>query len=305
MKKYGWTYKAGLILGILIVIWVAAALLLNTASAEGLPLSLRLSSRLSADYSVDDIGPLKALSLSIIGDMLRDMGMGPREIEDHESAMKALMDDPVPTATARDFEGAAPFTATSTNTATPTNTHTPTTTPTSTFTPRPTATHTPKPTKVKPAATATASGASDTKNPSIVEMGTLDPALSETLGCDFSVTVNGVVIEDEGPSSGIAWVKLKYQVFDHGFEDDYTGLIYSNPLTLCGTSPLSGGGVQACFSGPAPGFEISIYPGFSSLPDYDGSEFKVKIWLKTEDNSGRQDVEEYGAYSVPASCDDP
>jgi len=106
-------------------------------------LPLSLSSRLSADYSVDDVGPLKALRLSIIGDMLRDMGMGPDEAEDCESAMKALMDNPVPTATARDFEGAPPFTAIPTNTATPTDTPTATATPTSTFTPRPTATKPP------------------------------------------------------------------------------------------------------------------------------------------------------------------
>ena len=302
MKKFSWTYKIGLVLGVLIVVWIAAALLLNTASAEGLPLSLRLSSRLSADYSVDKIGPLKALSLSIIGDMLRDMGMGAQEAEEHEASMKALMEDPVPTATARDFEGAAPFTATPTKTSTPTNTPTSTTTPTSTFTPRPTMTRTQKPTETLQVRTATVVSPIDTHHPTIADPGTL--AIDEIDSCTISVTASGVVIQDQGPSSGIDWTKLKYQVYDSDLDDSYTDLIFSNALTLCGSSSLPGGGVEACFSGPSSGFEISIYPGFSSQSDYDGSEFKVRIWLKTRDNAGNEDIEEYSVISLPASCDD-
>jgi hypothetical protein len=217
MKKFSWTYKIGLILGVLIVVWIAAALLLNTASAEGLPLSLRLSSRLSADYRVDKVGPLKALSLSIIGDMLRDMGMGAQEAEEHEASMKALMEDPVPTATARDFEGAAPFTATPTHTSTPTTTPTSTATPTSTFTPRPTATNTPKPTSTEVAATATSAGPVDSKTPSPPVL-SLSPAPGSTLTtCDF--TIVSMTVFDPAYSSGFSpsEVLVKHETHSGGY----------------------------------------------------------------------------------------
>ena len=131
MKKHPRIYRAGLIVAVLILVWAAAVVVLNTASAEGLPLSLRLGSRLSADYSVDKTGPLKALNFSIIGDLLRDLGLSPEEVEEQAGSVELALNEPVPTATARNFEGDPPFTATPTNTSTPTNTPTPTYTPTS------------------------------------------------------------------------------------------------------------------------------------------------------------------------------
>lgn len=216
MKKFSWTYKIGLILGVLIVVWIAAALLLNSASAEGLPLSLRLSSRLSADYSVDKVGPLKALSLSIIGDMLRDLGMGAQEAEEHEASMKALMEDPVPTATARDFEGSSPFTPTPTRTPVPTNTPTSSPTPTSTFTPRPTATDKLKPTKTR-VAVATVVGPVDTRNPSPPVLVLSPPDGSTLTVCSFEII--SMRVFDQAVSAGFASadVTVKHEQHSDGY----------------------------------------------------------------------------------------
>ena len=75
-------------------------------------------------------------------------------------AMAELMKSPVPTATARDFQGAKPFTATPT--VTPVPTETPTPTPTNTCTPRPTATVTKTPSRTDQHAV----GSLDTTRPS-------------------------------------------------------------------------------------------------------------------------------------------
>ena len=211
--------------------------------------------------------------------------------------MKALMEDPVPTATARDFEGAAPFTATPTRTAIPTNT--PTATRTAIPTKPPTSTQTATPKKVS-----TAVPISDHQAPNVIDPGTLSPSIGPA-SCTVNVSVANVIVQDPGPSSGIAWTKLKYKVYNEDFSAHFNSYVYSSPLAVCWTNPLPGGGVESCFSGPSPAFQIQIFPGFAGPSDYTGSQFNVKVWVLTHDNVGKEDAHEYGAYSIPASCDDP
>src|SRR3989304_3932110 len=85
-------------------------------------------SRLSADYRADEGGRSVALiSLSILNDAMQTLGLTEDEAATAHESMELAMSQPVPTATAMDFEGAAPFTATPTvtNTSLPTNTATP------------------------------------------------------------------------------------------------------------------------------------------------------------------------------------
>jgi len=300
MKKRHWIYRAGLILAVLILIWAAAAVVLNTASAEGLPLSLRLRSRLSADYSVDKTGPLKALNLSIIGDLLRDLGLAPDEAEDEEGAVRIALNDPVPTATARNFEGDPPLTATPTHTKVPTQTPTSTTTRTPRPTNPPTSTWTATPIKV-----ATAVSIGDHQHPFIKDPGVFSPSVWPGGSCSVNVSVTNVVVQDPGPSSGIAWTKLKFKVFNEDLSSHFNSYVYSSPLTLCWTNNLPSGVVEACFSGPSPQLQVRIFPGFAGPTDYTGSNFNVKVWVVTHDNVGKEGSYEYGTFSMPASCDDP
>jgi hypothetical protein len=301
MKKHGWVSRAGWILGIMILIWAAAAVVLNTASAEGLPFSLRLRSHLSADYSVDKSGPLKALNFSIIGDLLRDLGLTEEEAEAGEVSVKLALNDPVPTATARNFEGAPPLTAT------PTATHLPSITPTQTpdaaetalTIRKPTLSPTPTPVKV-----VTAVPLEDTQSPYIKDPGSFSPSVWPNRACTVTVRVSDVVVRDPGPSSGLAWVKLKYKVYDSSLQDIYAGYIYSSPLTLCWSDPLPGGGVEACYSGPSEGFQVRIYPGFSARSAYGGPAFRVKIYALAHDSAGHEGAYEYGTFPMPAFCDD-
>jgi hypothetical protein len=301
MKKRRWMIRAGWILGILILIWAAAAVVLNTASAEGLPFSLRLRSRLSADYSVDKSGPLKALNFSIIGDLLRDLGLTDDEAEAGEVSVRLALNDPVPTATARNFAGDPPFTATPTRTSIPTETPEPSATATRTPLPTkpPTVTQTPSPVK-----TATAVPLTDHQYPFVKDPGTISPSIGP-VSCSVNVSVSDVVIQDPGPSSGIAWAKLKYKVYNEDFSSHFNSYVYSSPLQLCWTNNLPGGVVEACYSGPTPAFQVQIFPGFAGPSDYTGTHFNVKVWVLTQDNVGKQASYEYGSYVMPASCDDP
>jgi hypothetical protein len=130
-----WILVALLVFLVCLVLWIAAAFILNIAFAESLPFSLGLRSRLAANYSPDDfVGSLGIFRLSIIDEILLDRGMSPEEAEEQSKKIKEAMGSPVPTATARDFEGKAPFTATPENQLTTTLSITPTETPTPTGT---------------------------------------------------------------------------------------------------------------------------------------------------------------------------
>jgi hypothetical protein len=130
-----WILVALLVFLLCLVLWIAAAFILNIAFAESLPFSLGLRSRLAANYAPDEfVGSLGVFRLSIIDEVLLDRGIPPEEVEEQSEKIKEAMSLPVPTATARDFKGNEPFTATptepliasitaiSTETPTPTNT---------------------------------------------------------------------------------------------------------------------------------------------------------------------------------------
>jgi hypothetical protein len=305
MNKRQWFLRAIGILTLLLVIWIVATLFLSPAYADAMPFSMEVRSRLLADYNPDDGQSLfAALRLSILGDSLRDQGLSPEEAEKQREALEDTLDDPVPTATAIDFEGNAPHTATPTNTTTPTNTPTPTATPTNTPRPTATKTSTPKPTNTpKPPNTAVPV---DNIHPVIADPGTLD--VVSVSACEVQVYVMDAQVTDADPSSGIKWVKMKYKVFDAATESTiYAGYIYSNPLTMC-SGGSTGGGWDACYAGPdpkPPAFTIKIFNGFSSQPDLtDPAGFMIKLWLLTEDNMGLQDSHQYSSLNMPATCDD-
>jgi hypothetical protein len=146
-----WLGAFALFLGLL-VIWILAVIVLDPAGASSFSLNLGLGSRLRADYSADEVGRrIGVLRISIVEDVMRDLGMSEADAEAHQESVEVAMNEAVPTATARDFSGEAPFTASPQPTATPVPTDLPGDTPeptqTSTATPRatrrPTRTRTP------------------------------------------------------------------------------------------------------------------------------------------------------------------
>jgi hypothetical protein len=316
MNGKRWYLRALSIFLILMVLWIAAAFVLNSAAAGTISLPLNLQTRLQADYGDDPgMGPLGVFRLAIVGEAMRDQGIPTEEVEAQSSHFKESMDDPVPTATARNFEGDDPFTATPTHTNTPTKTFTPTVT--NTPTPRPTntpeSTETPKPRTNKPTKQPkpTEPGPSvDTSNPSILGGWVLDPEPGEVGSCTIEVTVSDLHIYDESYSSGIDWIKLKYR---HPLTDNY---VYSAPLNpdppagwemgdswddvytismditinpVCTTSvdPSSGGWLLVSFDARAANIV---------------EEYEVPLYAYIKDNAGRTTYRELGEYEFPASC---
>ena len=305
MRKSRWFVKAIGIFLSLLAIWIASALLLSVAFAQGNPFPMGLSSNLAANYGQEEsdvsFGPIK---LSILQEALVDLGLSSDEANEKANVTIAGLDDPVPTATALDFDGNAPLTATPTDTPVPTETPIPTVTPTNTARPTkiPTKTKTPKPASTSVSTAAPA----DSESPVVADPGVITPTPGPLGTCSRKIYVSDVNITDAAPSSGINWVKLKYKVYDYAETNIYAGYIYSSPFTLCSGGPTAGGGWDACYDGPTEGFEIKIYPGFSPQEDYTGSNpFKVKLWLLTEDNAGKSGSHYYGHYEMSSSCDDP
>lgn len=141
-RRRWWLGAFALFLGLL-GIWILAVILLSPAGASSFSLNLGLGSRLHADYSADEVGRrVGVLRLSIVQDVLRDVGLTGEEAEAQQSEVEVAMSEAVPTATARNFGGEPPHTATPAPTATPVPasiaTDTPEPTPTSTETARPT-----------------------------------------------------------------------------------------------------------------------------------------------------------------------
>ena len=301
MTKKRWIWSVVGVLSALLVFWITATLFLSPAYADALPFSMKVRSSLLADYNPDDGKSLfTALRLSILGDTLRDQDLSPEEAEKQRLALEASLDDPVPTATALDFDGNAPLTATPTKTPILTETKIPTTT--STNTPRATST----PTKTSTPKAVNTAAPSDSVSPVIADPGTITPTPGPLSTCSRRITVSNANITDAAPSSGVKWVKLKYKVYDDAETTIYAGYIFSSPLSICSGGPTPGGGWDACYTGPSPGLDIAIYPGFSTKPDYQGpNPFKVKVWLITEDNAAKQASHFYGDYSIPHTCDDP
>jgi hypothetical protein len=280
----------------LIALLAAAALVLMPASAGGFPFSWKIRSNLSADYRYGETtASLGAFRLSIISDMLRDMGMGEDEANQKENVMKLAMEESVPTATAFDYEGNPPLTATPTNTPTKTptptftptptatNTRIPTKTPTKTKTPKPKPTNTPKP----PTAT---SGPVDNVKPTICcedydpEPGpTASPANFNVTSCIFKVVT--VEVYDPAFSSGVP--DSGVSVYYHSLSSGNSG---SAVLNKDDGDFQPGGEWLGHFSGSVVLKPLTI-----------GEVVKVKI--KGHDNAGNAFNNNYEYFIMDVECD--
>jgi len=262
-----WLGAFAVFLGLL-GIWILAALQLIPANAHPRALGFGLLSHLRADYGADaPRAPLAALRLSIVGEALADLGFPVGQAQERQQDVEAAMRQPVPTATARDFSGIPPLTAT------PLPTQTPSLTPESSTTPLPTETPTSTPTRTRSrtptrtptrtaepsrTATATSSTAGD-HQPPVVELTQLYPPPGDLTTCTIEVDMDVV---DPAPSSGIdpGDVYVKYynpvrsewiyfhpaatssEWVDGEFRAHYHGTITISGVTLAGGVP---GGVLA------------------------------------------------------------
>jgi hypothetical protein len=310
----GWFWAAMAVVLLLIVVWVAAAIQLSSASAgEG---GFRLISQLRADYSTQPLGrPVRLLSFSIVQDMLQDLGMAPDKAAAESGAMELAMNSPVPTATARDFKGAAPYTATPTKTRTPTRTPRPTITPTdtprptNTATSKPTSTKKPKPTKAEKTAaptaspTRTATGGADHATPTLVSAGTITPA-SGMLDCSDTLHVSNFVVFDAAPSSGMKFVKLKYKIVGHEY-------IYGPELDPIIGGMQPDGSWLATYSGS---IAVSFWEAYlanaqsgskmASLMPLMSDPYEVDLDIYFEDDKGHEAHPKVAGYTFSSNCID-
>jgi hypothetical protein len=288
---------------VLIAGWFAAALHLTGASAgqPGFPFNPR--SNLAADYGADPgASRITSLRISIITDLLKDLGFG-----GDDSELLAGLDSPVPTATARNFQGDPPFTATVTPSPTPTITPLPTSTSTPkppTKTPKPTDTEEPEPIDVP----------ADMVEPTI-SGGSFFPTFGTLLpSCDGNdIAITGLQVVDPGPSSGINWVKLKYVILGPGS----TGYQFSSDIG----PPLTGGWTDgpgstwdAYYKGDhtinfsdgyafTTGGKLFFRPSSSGLSAaLTADPFTVEVWSIAEDNAGNQSFVLHGTYTLAGSC---
>jgi hypothetical protein len=317
----GWFWAAMAVVLLLIVVWVAAAIQLSIASAgEG---GFNLASQLRADYSTEPLGrPVRLLSFSIIQDVLQDLGMAPDKAAAESNTMELAMSSPVPTATARDFQGAAPYTATPTKTRAPTRTPrptitssvTPSNTPrsTRTATTEPTSTKKPKPTKVEksktPEPTATLGG-EDNETPYLDTSDmVLNPHDGATLDCSDSITVTHLVLIDPAPSDGIDFLKLKYKI-----SDGHHTYVMGSDLTPVSSGYDAEGNWVAVYNGTIDvdfdeaWAQTSLILGRAKLailiPFTDGS-YKVDLDVYYGDNAHHSAHPLIAEYFFPASCGD-
>lgn len=128
-----WLLVALLILLLLLLLWILAALQLEPAAA-GSRIDISLRSRLAADYSPGEAAPMGSLQLSIVGEIFEDLGLAPSEASAASDTVKIGLLAPVPTATARNYQGEPPATATIAPTKEPTEA--PTEEPSSTASPQ-------------------------------------------------------------------------------------------------------------------------------------------------------------------------
>jgi hypothetical protein len=319
MKDSGrrWLIAAVGLFLFLLVGWVLLALQLNSALAGPLPFGPGLMSKLSADYRADEGGRSVALiSLSILNDAMVALGLTEDEAAAAHESMELAMSQPVPTATAMDFDGAAPFTATPTITKTPRPTNAPSATPTNTRraptrTPEPTETD--KPTKTPGAPTATGAaptatgaipsatpGGGDTQDPEVESFsvnpapGTLDPGV-----CTIEATVT---IVDEGPSDGIDTedVGMKYEN-----PDGPPPYIYSYNMVLVDGGPDGFGGWDATYTGSITFTDIdfSSVPSVLKLAMPMNTYEDIDVWFIFRDLAGNENYMSIGTYRLENDCD--
>jgi hypothetical protein len=320
------------VFAILIVGWVVAAVALTGASAGRPGTPFNLSSRLAADYASDGGERVSSLRISIVADLLRELGFS---IED--GSVLDDLDSPVPTATARNFAGDPPFTATVAPSQVPSETPIPTET--ATNTPRPLPTKTKEPTDTDEPAPTEVAGDS---NPPSLSGGSLSPPPGALGTCEKVINITGLHLVDAGPSSGINWVKLKYKIVGPGSQ----GYQYSADLS----PQVSGGwtagegstwdayydgtitidfntGYAASVSGGKAFFLLVVEPTATptavpptATPTLEPptatptsppptstptpSPFDVKVWSIARDNAGNESFTFLGTYTMPGSCAD-
>jgi hypothetical protein len=267
-SKRRWALGLGGLLAALLLLWLWAGVFFNTAAAGSGGISMDLRSRIQASYGPEDTRTGIARILFSIGEeALRIAGLSESEAAARWRAYEDTLNTPVATATARDFLGAAPFTATPTWTPLPTLTSTPTTTATSTRVPTRVPTRTPT---RPPAATNTPSGSVDTVRPTILGA-TLSPPPGTLNTCVFDVV--DMYVFDAAFSSGVSTSNVYARVT---YPDSYRG--YFN-LSL-----NSGGFVSG------PGSDWDAHYGGSvnykdpSHPVVNGDSIDVE--LKVQDNAG-------------------
>ena len=275
---------------VLMVLWIAAAMRLSAAAAAPSNLMTSLRSRLSANYAPDPGGStVRSLRLSIFQEVLQDLGMSSEEAAGQSQDVERQLKTPVPTATARDFEGADPFTATPTVTPIPTETPVPTETPTKTPRPRPTKTKTPVPTVAGPP-TSTPSGAD--VDPPVVTAWTSSVVVA---GCSADIDIDATIY-DAPMSSGISQVQIKYKV--PGYVDSFT---YLDNISYCSGGIQGDGSWQGCYDGTVTFDEISS--GWCGTDNPGPTDFLVEIYVKPIDNLGHHGYYLVETFNLPHTCD--
>ncbi|MFV1858427.1 MAG: hypothetical protein ACC647_03660 [Anaerolineales bacterium] len=270
------------------LIWLLFPTLSDGGAAAQMAVPSGLFSRLVPDYGSDNLGDVfRTLRLTIV-----------RELTGDGLEQQLLL--PVPTATWRDFAGAAPYTATPTNTPTSTNTPTPTSTATATNTAtrRPTSTRTPTekaeekpppPPTNTPTITPTPS---DTPTPTstptpIPDVAGPDVILERIEGTHESSTCMFTIdfsVEDPEPSAGV--------------ENSQVHLFYEYPI--------GSGDAEASLSGG--GNWLGGVPGNEWAGTYTGQIFgvstgdRVKFSVEVKDNAGYRSLPSGFTFDVDADC---
>jgi len=120
----------------------------------------------------------------------------------------------------------------------------------------------------------------------------VNPTPGPISDCYEDITVTDLHVTDQSPSSGILWVKLKYQVVDR------SGLIYSDPIVKVSGGPTVDGGWDAYYQGVIT-FEIN-----TAWDPPESGDFIIQLGAKVHDNAGNEDVLSLGEYTMPRSCVD-
>ncbi len=124
-----------------------------------------------------------------------------------------------------------------------------------------------------------------------IKCGNIDPSPGELCVCEVTIQVSQLHVIDSPPSSGLNYVKLKYNV--DGFTEGY---IYSEPLSICGGGPTEGGGWDGYYCGS---IYVEIDPSWEPSDD---DPFNVNLWAKVGDNAGNTAYKKLGSYTMPARC---
>ncbi len=301
-----WLLSAFSVFIIGLAIWVLAVLHVSIATAAPFGYRLDLRSQLYSDYKSDQLAqPIRILRLSIVREVLQDLGLSDDSIEARIASGQLDLEELVPTATALNFSGDDPPTVTpiptstskpaATKTLEPTRASEPSKTPKS---PKPSKTpgpsKTPKASKTpEPSKTPTASDTPETpidlEPPEIIikEEFIIAPEDGSNFeSCEFNIDIDKVYVSDPKPSSGLDWIKIKYEIEGH------TGLIYSDPLDIfCGG--MNGDG--SWYSGHRGSVEVEIEEDWED-------PVTINVWLKAKDNAGNCDIQSVATYTV--TCED-